>query len=144
MPPKRTNYQRKESTRDTRDAQDAYMSFSFRYIRENEPSGNPQSLITWEGDGLLKSLLDSLKQLTERPIPWLLQNEYLAIYEDFPPTSKTDFKCPPNIPHDARWGSIRKIGGQKGRLAGFIIDRVFYIVYFDKDHQFWKSTLRHT
>ncbi|MFQ1448692.1 hypothetical protein ACJWSG_27920, partial [Klebsiella pneumoniae] len=60
-------------------------------------------------------------------------------YTRFPDAAVNDFKCPDEISVDENWGVIKNIGGQKRRVAGFLKDNVFYIVFFDKDHRFWKS-----
>lgn len=36
------------------------------------------------------------------------------------------------------------IKGQKPRVAGHIIDNVFYVVFLDKDHKFFPAPLKRT
>ena len=71
-----------------------------------------------------------------------VQQGLLKVYGDFPENSH--FKIPPHIKGKVSWGTIRKIGGQKPRLAGYIIESVFYPVFLDKDHLFYPSTKKHT
>lgn len=145
MPPSiKRSYQRNEAIRTPQDAGKVYLSFSFRYLHENLPAKNPQSITSWEGDGLLLPLLNSLKHLSQQPLPTLVEQKLLGIYDSYPPANVTDFKCPDNLPQSIKWGALRNIGGQKKRVAGFILDQVFYIVFLDKDHQFWKSGLKNT
>lgn len=39
---------------------------------------------------------------------------------------------------------ITSIGGQKGRVAGYMKENTFYIVFLDKNHQFWITEKKHT
>ena len=45
---------------------------------------------------------------------------------------------------EVAWGTIQRIGGQKPRLAGYVIGSVFYPVFLDKDHLFFPSKKKHT
>ena len=64
------------------------------------------------------------------------QEKTIELYRSFPPDS--DFKVPQYIQGEVKWGTIQDIGGQKHRVAGYMIDNVFYVVFLDKNHKFWK------
>ena len=66
----------------------------------------------------------------------------LKVYGEFPANSQ--FKIPKHIIGEVEWGTIQRIGGQKPRLAGYIIGSVFYPVFLDKDHLFFVSKKKHT
>ncbi|MCU0445780.1 MAG: hypothetical protein MUE85_12775 [Microscillaceae bacterium] len=118
-----------------------FLSFSFQYFDKNQiPPG--QSFKKWEQDGLLSSFIEKIFQLSSENRKTAQSKKMLSIYGEFPPKNKTDFKLPVfSIPENAEWGTIQDIGGQKVRVAGFIIDNIFYIVFFDKEHKFWKSDI---
>lgn len=42
------------------------------------------------------------------------------------------------------WAVIMDIKGQKGRVAGHIIDNIFYVVFLDREHRFYITEKRHT
>jgi hypothetical protein len=47
-----------------------------------------------------------------------------------------------HIIEDAEWASLHIKG--KERIAGHIIGNVFYVVFLDKDHRFWRTEKKHT
>ncbi len=62
----------------------------------------------------------------------------LGIYSNFDFETQSEFKKPNfEIPEDAEWATIKRIGGQKSRVAGFIQDNIFYVVFLDKNHKFY-------
>lgn len=64
----------------------------------------------------------------------------LTVYGSLPEAAKTDFDCPLGLQAEKQWAVIRNISGQKPSAAGFFSDNVFYLVYLDKEHKFWRST----
>ena len=109
--------------------------FSFKDFDKNQcPPG--QNFEEWEKEGLLSKLMEKLIALNNTNIVEAQQKKIIELYDSFPPTS--DFSVPKYIEGDVRWGTIQDIGGQKHRVAGYLIDNVFYIVFLDKDHKFWK------
>jgi hypothetical protein len=95
-----------------------------------------QTFKDWEDKGLLSAFMDKLYQLSQRNITDAQQQRMLTIYGDFPKSSY--FKIPKYIHGDVQWAVIKDIKGQKGRVAGYISGNVFYVVFFDKDHKFWR------
>ena len=129
---------RREETRDpAATTQDQYLSFSFRYFKNNDAEG--QSLEDWAANGLTDSLITRLHHLSTTNITELQTQKCITNYKEFPPTNKTFFSCPPDISKKENWGVIRNIGGQKKRVAGFFKGNIFYIVFLDKEHRFWPS-----
>ncbi|HIF9338038.1 hypothetical protein [Photobacterium damselae] len=131
-------------------------SFNFSFF---SPSCGGQELVIWaneNGSASLQSLFDKLAQFTNEPLSyWENQRagagglKVLAYYSEYP--QRCQFQRPPSVPHDARWGRFRL--GNKVRLAGFsvpstlhnqqdkdgnLLDKnIFYVVYLDKDHEFY-------
>lgn len=112
--------------------------FSFEHFLDHDDVG--QSLATWVDNNpkLLQGLFEKLQHLSSKNTATLSQDDVFTLYGDFPSNNNTDFKCPPNF-NDKSWGVIRNIGGQKARVAGFLENNVFYLVFLDAEHKFWKS-----
>ncbi len=99
-----------------------------------------QSFKDWESEKILSNLMNRLREISSFSVTEAQQNGILKIYGDFPKYS--DFKQPKHIPIGVNWAVI-KIQG-KERIAGYIVDNVFYIVFLDKDHKFWITQKKHT
>lgn len=131
---------RKEETKSSKSIMkttDRFISVSFRYFHNVDDVG--QSIDSWRVDGSLPDLIEKLVYLTANGITKVSSDGIFTNYTRFPDAAVNDFKCPGEISVDENWGVIKNIGGQKRRVAGFLKDNVFYIVFFDKDHRFWKS-----
>jgi len=71
-----------------------------------------------------------------------LNEQQMAVYGGFP--AKSDFTPPKHVASDVQWAVVKRGKGQKGRVAGYVIDNVFYPVFLDKDHRFWLTEKRRT
>lgn len=129
--------QRTTDTKEVKKTNDGYISFSFRYF-QNYDDDPVQSFNNWQEDGLLDMLI-SLEYCSKNHITKLQNDEKLALYGNFPDSKKNDFLLPNGLNVNENWGTLRNIGGQKARIAGFLRDNIFYIVYLDKEHRFYKS-----
>ena len=89
---------------------------------------------------MLSVLMQKFVDVCSNNIIEAKEKRLLKVYGDFPTNSK--FSIPTYITGDVQWSTIQRIGGQKPRLAGYIIGSVFYPVFLDKDHQFYPSTKR--
>lgn len=117
------------------------LSFNFKDFDFNQcPPG--QKLEEWQKIKMLDKLMRKFIEVCSCTRPEAEQKGLLKVYDEFPKTSH--FKIPQHIKGEVSWGTIRKIGGQKPRLAGYVIDSVFYPVFLDKDHLFFPSTKKHT
>lgn len=94
-----------------------------------------QTYEEWEKEGLLSTLLTELQYLCQWTVQEAIQNGRLAVYNKWP--LKSRFRSPQHIASDVKWAVIKSVGGQKIRVAGHIINNVFYIVFLDKNHHFW-------
>ena len=121
-----------------RNVADNYISFSFRYFEDsNIPPAS--SLQTWDCDDTLLDMLRELVHLSKYNITQLQSSKRITLYGEFPPRTLNDFPLPTGLSKDENWGTLRNIGGQRARIAGFLKDNIFYIVYLDKEHKFYKS-----
>jgi hypothetical protein len=101
-----------------------------------------QTLETWQEDKILDKLVKKFIDVCACSRIEALQKGLLKVYDAFPVNSQ--FKIPNHIQGDVEWGTIQRIGGQKPRLAGYIIGSTFYPVFLDKEHLFFPSPKKHT
>jgi hypothetical protein len=99
-----------------------------------------QDFEDWEEKKILSNLLTRLREISAYTIEEALGKQIIKAYDSFPINS--DFYHPKHIPEGVKWCTIRVKG--KERIAGYIEDSVFYIVFLDKDHCFWISEKKHT
>lgn len=133
------NKSRNKETKDVNNNNhEGYISFSFRYFQNHD--NNPvQSLNDWEKESRLLDMITSLEYCSKNHIAKLKIDKKLVLYGKFPDQNVNDFSLPNGLSEIENWGTLRNIGGQKIRIAGFLKDSVFYIVYLDKEHRFYKS-----
>ena len=140
--------------------------FNFHYMDFSQAAG--QKFEDWTHKQL-SELLNKLKNYCERSLFYWSQqpigkgkshgkkrNKVLEIYGNFPPKSKTLFKHPMHVPHQAKWARFRL--ESDSRLAGFVIPpeydgmehngtkkrfdcNTFYVVFLDQNHKFYNSNL---
>ncbi|WP_289757119.1 hypothetical protein [Muribaculum intestinale] len=108
------------------------------FDRSQIPPG--QTFEDWEKFGHLSYLMQKLEYISQKNIVEAINEGYIKVYGSFPPNS--DFTHPSHIASDVNWAVIMKINGQKGRVAGHIINNVFYIVFLDIEHLFYKMKKR--
>jgi len=138
------SFQRKSACRDERITiiDIDKIIFSFKDVISDQPKRNRQSFESWQKDKILSKLLEKLRHLSRLTIQEAKQQGFITEYDMFP--DNTDFKCPKKFEDGVRWSVIKKITGQKARIVGYIVDNIFYIVFLDKDHQFWKTKKKRT
>lgn len=123
----------------TTETKEPYISISFKYFQDIN-TYPAQSLSQWEADGMLPAMLRSLMFITQENITRLrIVHKKLSLYGNFPSKKVNEFQLPSSLNGNENWGTIRNIGGQIPRIAGFLRDNIFYIVYLDKRHKFYKS-----
>jgi hypothetical protein len=132
------NRDKKVGTRDERNTQGLQnILFSFEFF-DTEQIPPRQTFLEWEREGLLEPFLERLRHLwsMNRVTAQQGKRSPLELYGDFPTNS--EFRLPKfTIPKNSQWGTIRYIGHQLHRVAGFMVDNIFYIVFFDKRHRFY-------
>jgi len=99
-----------------------------------------QSFEDWEKNEILSNLMTRLRIISSYSVTEALQNKILKIYGDFPTNS--EFKHPKHVPQGVNWAVILIQG--KERIAGYVEDNIFYIVFLDKEHKFWITEKKHT
>lgn len=124
------------------------LSFNFKFLDQTQ--GQQLSELTTEQ---IDRFVDKMKWYSaETRIHWEStrigsgSNTVLTVYDNFP--SKTDFHHPRFIPADVRWARFHMEGDM--RLIGFLVDKkdaekvslntdVFYVVFLDLYHKFYKT-----
>lgn len=128
--------------------------FNFSYFLSDPPG---QGFNDWTHSQLVK-LLDKLKDYSRESLAYW-ENQHcgaagrvLSIYGGFP--SKSAFAHPKAVPSEARWARFRL--EQSVRLVGFVVptsldgrahsvtkkcfcSNTFYVVFLDRDHQFYQT-----
>ena len=138
-----SRFERSRNTREEKKVKEDLpkMVFSFKdFDIKQIPTG--QSYDYWQEDKLLAYMLQNFGHICELNIVEARQQKVLKIYGGFP--AKTDFKAPQHITDDVNWAVIMDIKGQKGRVAGHIIDNIFYVVFLDQEHRFYITEKRNT
>lgn len=117
------------------------LSFNFKDFDFNQ-CPPAQTLKEWQKDVMLDKLIVKFIDVCACTRPEAEQRQLLKVYGEFPKNSH--FKKPKHIEGEVAWGTIQRIGGQKPRLAGYIIGSVFYPVFLDKEHVFCPAKKKHT
>ena len=118
------------------------LTFSFKDLDETQPKKNPQSLTSWNEGNLLDTFIKRLRELSKLTRDEAIKQQQIKIYGDFP--INTDFYHPKHVDDNVAWSVIKAVGGQKGVIAGYIVENTFYIVFLDQNHRFWVSRKKHT
>lgn len=134
----RARSKRETDVREPKITEKPHVAFSFEYFINQDSVG--QSLETWSDSKLLVCMLQKMVHISSQTPAQAMQDQTLTIYDDFPIKSVNDFTCPQHLSDEKNWGVLRNIGKQKVRIAGFLKGNIFYVVYLDKDHKFWKSS----
>lgn len=130
------SFKRKANTRQEF-SEDRYkhLCFNFKYIDKNQG----QTFEEWEEEKLLSIMMERFKHLSDNNI-MEAQKGILTLYGEF--SIKSNYKYPSYIPDNVNWASIRL--QNKERVIGFVKDNIFYVVFLDKNHEFWLSEKRNT
>jgi hypothetical protein len=99
-----------------------------------------QKFEEWEEEQILSNMLTRLREVCAYSIEEALGKQIIKLYNSFPENS--DFSHPKHIPEGVKWATIRIKG--KERVAGYVEDNIFFVVFLDKDHQFWISEKKNT
>lgn len=137
---------RKENVRDERPvaSKSPLLNFNFKYLDESQPKGSCETIELWEEKKLISALIVRLKELSALTVEEAINQHQLKIYGDFPSAAtKTAFVHPKHVESNVEWGVVLGIAGVP-RVAGFISNSTFYVVFLDSQHRFWPSELKHT
>lgn len=126
-----------EKARGINEFNDDCLTISLRHFDNNQG----QKFVEWDSEHILADALETIKGYSSQP-PSKQFNDRFKIYGGFPPSDKTIFKHPKHVPADAKWTSMHVSG--KRCLIGHLVKNTFFLVFLDKEHEFWKSELKNT
>ena len=127
--------QRKKSKEDLK--KEEAFKISFKHLDRNQG----QTIHDWQENYMLGDALETLAGFCARPLREQ-QSKSFTIYGAFPPDDKTEFSHPDQVPEDVEWARIHVNG--KHCIVGHVFEDTFYVVFFDQEHRFWISELKHT
>ena len=132
-------YKREFKAIETRDGKkDPLIVLSFKNFDINQG----QSFSEWQTENLLALALEKLRSLCEYTIAQATNLGLLKIYSKSTFPTETAFEHPKHIPQDVDWSSMHI--GNKPCIIGYFEDNIFYVVFLDKDHEFWITKKKHT
>lgn len=108
---------------------------SFQYLDRNQG----QTFEEWDKEGLLVNMLNTLRDYCGKTMQENKGDKFKE-YGYFPP--KTNFVHPKHVPQDVSWASLHLSG--RVCLGGHIYENIFYVVFLDKNHEFWITEKKHT
>lgn len=100
------------------------------------------TLDEWDTESILSRAIEVFCGYCHSSLRSQVDGKKFTIYGKFPPSEKTEFTHPPHVPEDAEWARIHVTGTQC--LIGHVVKNVFYLVFLDTHHRFWKSELKNT
>ena len=132
-------YLREQGNRGAVGKRERYVTFSLsKHIQ-----GEGQTIEEWNDLGLLGTLLLRIKAVGQHSALDVRRQEMIKEYHkvDFPPNS--GFTHPKHV-GAVTWAVMHITPTSKEVVVGYFEEDVFYIVFLDKDHRFWPSSLRNT
>lgn len=117
--------------------------FNFKYYSYGDGFG--QSFENWQNEGILKDLNEKLHGFSSSSVEELKKSKRLALYERFPENS--EFNEPIAFKNlNVKWARLR-LNSSRRLIGVFVLDvpavsDVFFVVFLDKDHQFYPMEKR--
>jgi len=117
------------------------MLFSFNDFQYNNQIPPGQKYCQWQEDDLLAYMLEKFGSIYNYNRIEAEQMKLIKVYGNFPENSGFKNPFPDN---DIDWAVVMKIKGQKGRVAGYIVGHIFYVVFLDAEHKFFPTEKKNT
>ena len=132
-------YLREQGNRDANEKKKRCITFCL----SKQIQGEGETIKQWGELALLESLLLRLKYVGQLTIYEAKQQKYIKEYHKvaFPDNSK--FTEPKHV-QNVTWCVMHLTDNSKEVVVGYIEDDVFYIVFLDKEHNFWPTSLKNT
>lgn len=114
-------------------------SITFSWVKLDINQG--ESIAEWEKLGLLSVLCEMMRQVGQYETQQVLALQMIKQYTKvgFPPDSK--FNEPKHV-SPKYWAVIHIKPKSKEVVAGYLEEDVFYIVFLDKEHDFWDMDIQ--
>lgn len=138
----KNDYGRKRGKRGAIGAKPERRLLSFNYSRRCIVQS--ESFEDWQNNGILSDLMIRISHLSTQTVPQAIAQGHITIYTKvtFPP--KSGFSWPKHIPADISWATFHLKPKSREVIVGYIEDDIFYLVFLDKNHLFWKCELKNT
>ena len=117
------------------------MLYSFKDFQYNSQIPPGQTYSDWQEAELLAYMLDKFGHICNCNRIEAEQQRFIKVYGDFPSNSEFANPFPES---ELVWAVIMRIAGQKGRVAGYVIGHIFYVVFLDAEHKFYPSEKKNT
>lgn len=111
---------------------------SFKDFDQNQG----QSFDDWQENKLLALAIDKLRQVCTLTVTEAVQKGIITNYTKVPFPPNSTFTHPKHIPEGITWSSMHIQG--KECVIGYIEDNIFYVVFLDKNHEFWITKKKNT
>lgn len=134
MTKNKPKYQRNPQGLSDKSAKPKKIVFSFEMLDRNQG----QSFEEWQTHNILALLCEKLAGISKLSVEEAKREQIIKEYPVFP--TKTEFTHPKHVPDDVLWASMHIQG--KECVIGYFETNIFYIVFLDKEHEFWKTDLQ--
>ncbi|MEM9546436.1 MAG: hypothetical protein AAGA77_10720 [Bacteroidota bacterium] len=135
---KRLNsFERKQGSRKAVGPKRISIHFSWEKLDINQG----QSIKDWEDLGLLSVFCERMRQIGGYPSLQALGEQLVKPYPNSGFPSNSNFNEPKHV-SPAKWAVIHITPGSKEVVAGYLEDHIFYIVFLDKEHDFWPTDIQ--
>lgn len=118
------------------------LTFSFEFY-----DNNGKYCLSKFKQGDVPLVLERLKQLNEKTINEILRDKNVLHFHEVyweRTTEKKGFPSSTVNSFNPFQFSLNGINNQKARIYGALTSTIFYIVWFDLEHQIWPSIKKHT
>jgi hypothetical protein len=112
--------------------------FSFKDLDRNQGQGFTE----WEDASILAAFCEKLAGISQLTVGQATSQQIIKVYTkvDFPPESA--FRHPNHVAEGVKWASMHIQG--KECIIGYFDENVFYIVFLDRNHEFWITKKKNT
>ncbi len=130
-------YENKPGKRKAKGPKQRKISFSW----EKHIVSFGQDIKEWEDYKLLRPLMERLKQISQYSAPDALAQQLIKQYTKIGFPLCSNFDEPKHV-KPSYWAVIHIKPNSKEVVAGYVENDVYYIVFLDKEHDFWPTNIQ--
>lgn len=131
------SYTRKQGSRKAVGEKKRKISFSWEKLDAQQG----QRIKEWEEEELLSQLCERMQQIGQYEAAEALHKQLIKQYTKVGFPSNSKFIEPKHV-SPINWAVIHIKPKSKEVVAGYIDDDIFYIVFLDKEHHFWPTSIQ--
>lgn len=132
-------YIREQGKRDAKKNEKRNISFSLTKLIITQG----ETIEQWDELGLLPELFLRFKYLGQFSVQKAIQEGFITQYNKVSFPLNSGFTMPKHI-IDVIWTVMHLRNKSKEVVVGYIEDDIFFVVFLDKEHNFWPSNLKNT